>query len=267
VLEIQTHDDVRRLTFSTWRSRAAGYSVSAFAVRGVLVDAAFDDVGTELMRWITENRPAGVIITHAHDDHAGNAERLARAGVPLQVRPASVALLGTPQRRLWHRRWTWGGMPLLRSPVVPFVAEGLEMIHTPGHAPDHHVVWDAERGTLFAADLFLGVKVRVAHPVHREDVRQQVSSIRKVLMLAPKRVFDAHRGLLKDGAALLAAKADWIEETVGRIDRRITEGWPDRAIVRDVFGREPLLAYTSFGDFSCANFVASVRKTGASGSG
>ncbi len=64
---------------------------------------------------------------------------------------------------------------------------------------------------------------------------------------------------------LLAAKANWIEETVGQIDRRIGDDWPDRAIVKEVFGGEPMLAYTSRGDFSHANFVASVRKTGASG--
>mgnify|MGYP001157800496 CR=1 FL=1 len=266
MLQIETHDDVQRLNFSTWRSRTAGYSVSAFAVRGVLIDSAFDDAGPELMAWVAAHRPAGVIITHAHDDHGGNAERLARAGVPLQMTPDTIALLQAPMRRGWHRRWTWGGMPLLTSPVTPFSAPGLDLIQAPGHSPDHHVVWDAERETLFAADLFLSVKVKVAHPVHREDIRQQIGTIRRILELRPKRVFDAHRGLLTDGASLLAAKANWMEETVGRIDRRLAEGWSARAIIRDVFGGESVFAYTTLGDFSRANFVASVRKTGASGS-
>ena len=265
MLVIEQHDDVQRLVFSIWRSRAAGYQVSTYAVRGVMIDSAFDDAGPELMAWIAANRPQGVIITHAHDDHGGNAERLAAAGVPLQMRPDTETQLRTPQRRGWHRCWTWGRMPLLQSPVIPFDADGLELIQAPGHAPDHHVVWDAERETLFAADLFLSVKVRVAHPVHREDVRQQIGTIRNILTRNPKRVFDAHRGLLQDGAVLLAAKANWIEETVGQIDRRIGDDWPDRAIVKEVFGGEPMLAYTSRGDFSHANFVASVRKTGASG--
>jgi hypothetical protein len=77
----------------------------------------------------------------------------------------------------------------------------------------------------------------------------------------PKRVFDAHRGLLRDGAQLLRAKADWQEETVGRIDRLIDSGWPDHSIVREVFGREPLFTFMTMGDWSHANFVASVRLT------
>jgi glyoxylase-like metal-dependent hydrolase (beta-lactamase superfamily II) len=261
VLQVETHDDVTRLRFSTWRSRAVGYSVSCFAVRDVVIDAAFDNVGDELLRWIRARRIAGVVVTHGHDDHAGNVELLARAGVPLQMGAATEAYLRTPQRRNWYRKWTWGGMPLLRAVPQRFQAPGLELIAASGHSHDHHVVWDAATRTLFAADLFLGVKVRVAHPVHREDVRGQVGSIRRALALRPRRVFDAHRGLLADGAGLLAAKATWMEEMIGAIDQRIDRGWPDGAIAREVLGPEPLLRYTTGNDFSHANFVASVRST------
>ena len=263
MLEVSRHDDVHRLNFSTWRSRRVGYSVSAFVVRGVLIDSAFDDVGPELLSWASANGIKGAIITHAHDDHGGNAERFARTGLPLQMMPETEALLRAPRTRGLHRRWTWGRMPLLVSPVTAFVAPKLELLEARGHSSDHHVVWDADTETLFAADLFLSVKVKVAHPVEREDVRQQIGSVRRIAALKPRRVFDAHRGLLKDGVTLLEAKANWIEETVGRIDRRIDEGWIDNAIIRDVFGGESIFAYTTFGDFSRANFVASVRLTHA----
>jgi glyoxylase-like metal-dependent hydrolase (beta-lactamase superfamily II) len=265
MLQLERHGDVTRLHFSTWRSRAAGYSVSCYAVRGVVVDAAFGAVDRELLAWVQANRPAGVIVTHAHDDHGGGAEILARHGVPLQMKPDTEALLRAPRSRGPHRVWAWGPMPILRAAVTPFIADGLELIEARGHSPDHYVVWDPSTETLFAADLFLGVKVRVAHPPEREDVRQQIGSIRRILERKPKRVFDAHRGLLKDGAALLKAKADWIEETVNRIDRRIAEGWPDPPIVKEVFGREPLFTYVTLGDWSHANFVASVRQTRARG--
>lgn len=262
MLEIATYGDVQRLHFSTRRSRAAGYSVSCYAVRGVVIDSAFDDVGGELLAWIAANPPRGVIITHAHDDHGGNVERLARAGVPMQMQPDTAKLLGTPQTRGWHRHWAWGDMPRLTSPWTSFESPGLETIAARGHSPDHYVVWDAERETLFAADLYLSVKVKVAHPVYREDVRQQIASIRGVLALKPKRVFDAHRGLLKDGAVVLAAKANWIEETCGRIDALIARGWSDRAIAREILGRETMFTYATFFDWSRRNFVASVRQTG-----
>ena len=262
MLEIETHGDVQRLQFSTWRSRAAGYSVSAYAVRGVVVDAAFDDVGDEFLAWIAANKPAGVIVTHAHDDHGGNAERLAREGVRMQMQSDTAAFLATPQRRGLHRRWAWGGLPMLVSPWTSFESPGLEMIAARGHSPDHHVVWDAERETLFAADLFLGVKVKVAHAPHRENVRQQVTSIRRILDLKPKRIFDAHKGLLKEGGSLLTAKANWIEDTCGRIDGLVAKGWNDVRIAHDLFGPEPTFTHVTMGDWSHRNFVASVRSTG-----
>lgn len=261
MLEIEQHGDVQRLHFSTWRSRAAGYSVSAYVTRNTVIDGAFDDVADEFVAWIRANKPGGVIITHAHDDHGGNAERLAREGIAMQMQPDTAKFLATPQRRGPHRHWAWGGMPVLKSSWKSFESPGLEIIPARGHSPDHYVVWDAERETLFAADLFLGVKVRVAHPVHREDIRMQVSSIRKILDLKPKRIFDAHKGLLKDGIGLLTAKANWIEEMCARIDALINKGWDDHAITLDVFGREPLFTYVTLGDWSLRNFVRSVRAT------
>jgi glyoxylase-like metal-dependent hydrolase (beta-lactamase superfamily II) len=262
MLELERFDDVTRLRFSTWRSRMAGYSVSCYAVRGVVIDAAFSDAGPDLFRWIRETRPAGVIVTHAHDDHGGNAQLLAKNGVPMFMHADTENLLRTPQPRGPHRRWAWGAMPLLTVDVPRFTPpRELEIVEARGHSPDHYVVLDRERETVFAADLFLGVKVKVAHPTHREDVRQQIASVRKIAAMKPKRIFDAHKGLLRDGVALLNAKADWIEKTVGQIDRRIDEGWSDKAIVREVFGREPLFTYVTLGDWSHANFVASVRQT------
>lgn len=240
-----------------------GFTVSCYAVRGMLIDAAFDDVAGEYMSWVRERKPAGVIVTHAHDDHAANADRLAVANVPTWIAPWSADYLRVSHPRGWHRKWVWGGMPVLKHDVTPFAPAGLEVIHTPGHSPDHHVVWDPSTETLFSADLFIGVKVRVAHPIEREDVRQQIGSIRRAIVLKPKRVFDAHRGLLKDGIGLLTAKANWLEQTVGEIDALIARGDPDRAIVKQVFGGEEMFAYTTFGDFSRINFVRSVRSTNA----
>jgi len=240
-----------------------GFSVSAYAVRGTLVDTAFHDVGPDLGAWVGANRPAGAIVTHYHEDHAGNVELLAAHGVPLWIAPATLAKLRSPDAILWYRRWCWGAQPPLASPVIPFAHPSLEPIPTPGHSSEHHVVWDAERETVFGADLFLGVKVRVSHPWPREDVRAQIASLRRVIALGPRRYFDAHRGLVPDAVAQLAAKADWTEETVGRIDELIDRGMDDREIVKSLFGREDRWSPVTRHDYSRRNYVASVRGTHA----
>jgi endoribonuclease LACTB2 len=261
MLRLERHGDVTRLWFDSWRSRSLGISVSAYATRGVLVDTAFHNARRELGAWLDANRREtdGVILTHYHEDHAGNVELLASRGVPLWAAPATLAKVRSPEAVRWYRRWCWGSQPPLTSPVKPFAHPALALIHTPGHSTEHHVAWDAERETMFGGDLFLGVKVRVSHPWPHEDVRAQVATIRRVIALKPKRYFDGHRGLVPDAIAQLRAKADWTEETVGRIDALIAAGMDDRGIVKAIFGGEDRWDLITNYDYSRRNYVASVR--------
>ncbi len=241
-----------------------GFDVSTYVVRGMVIDSAFPDVGGELEQWLNANGSRGLIVTHYHEDHAGNVERMAQRGLPLWIAPATLAHLTQPSRIGWYRRWCWGVQPALESPVTPFAPEGLELIPTPGHSNDHHVVWDASTRTVFGADLFLGVKVRVSHPPHREDVRAQIASLRRVIALNPLRYFDAHRGLVPNAVTQLQKKLAWMEETVAGIDALIDQKLDNRTIVKRVFGGEDRMGLISFGDYSRNNFVASVRATASS---
>jgi len=261
MLREERHGDVTRLIFRSWRSRSLGFDVSAYAVRGALIDTAFHAVGAELGAWLDTHRPDGVIVTHYHEDHAGNVALVARRGCPLWIARETEERVRRPAPIRPYLRWCWGAQPPLLVPVLPFVHAQLDVMHAPGHSSDHHVVWDAERETVFGADLFLGVRVRVAHPFPREDVRAQVASLRRVAALRPARLFDAHRGLVSGAVAQLTAKADWIEETVDRVDALVAEGWDDRAIVRRLFGGEDSTAWLTHGDYSRRNFVGSARAT------
>ena len=256
MLRISTHDDVTQLEFSTWRSRGMGLRVSAYVVRDVLVDTGFPGAWPDLDGWMEGTRIAGAIVTHAHEDHAGNVEWLAQRGVPLALAPETAALVRAPKPIGWYRRVCWGTALPLRAPVVAFTHPSLALLAARGHSPDHHVVWDAERETVFGGDLFIGVKVRLAHA--GEDIRGLIRALRSVIALGPTRFFDAHRGLLERPLEQLRAKADWMEEMVGEIERRAAEGWSAPAIRDAVLGREDLTGWVSAGDYSRLNFVRSV---------
>jgi glyoxylase-like metal-dependent hydrolase (beta-lactamase superfamily II) len=255
--------DVQLINLRSWRSAAMGYSVYVFLVRDQLIDTGFPGARAAVARLVEERRPRGVIVTHHHEDHAGNVDLLAARGIPVAMARSTEDALRAGEARIgWYRRACWGTPSTLRVPVQPHEPGGMELVHTPGHSPDHHVVWDAERQTLFAGDLFLGVKVRVARPM--EDPRALAESARRAAALRPVHVFDSHRGLLPNGADALRAKANWLEATIGAIDDRIARGWTDRMIVRAVLGPEDLVAIVSRGDLSRLNFVRAVRATGSS---
>lgn len=253
------HGDVTRLLFETRSSRAMGLDVSAYVVRDVLIDTAFPDVATELGRWLDANPVRGAIVTHYHEDHAGNTDLLAARGVPAWIAPETLHHIERPARIGLYRRICWGTPRALDRVPAPFHDDSLHVIPAPGHSVDHHVVWDAQTGTVFGADLFLGVKVRVAHPKEREDIRGQITSLRRVIALEPERYFDAHRGIVADPVTMLRAKADWLEETVRRIDELVADGLSDAQIARRVLGPVGMIDIVSAGDYSRRNVVRSVR--------
>jgi glyoxylase-like metal-dependent hydrolase (beta-lactamase superfamily II) len=259
VIRSERFGDVTRYELTNWRCRAVRLSVSVYAVRGALIDTGSAASRVDVGKLLDELRPRGVIITHYHEDHAGNVEEVAARGVPLAVPAATLEYLRNPKPIAWYRRFTWGTMPPLRSASRIFVPDDLALRHTPGHSDDHHVVWDAATSTLFSADLFLGVKVRIAHL--SEDPRALTGSLRRTAALEPERMFDAHRGLVERPSAMLRAKADWLEGTIAQIDSLIESGADDEEIRHRVLGGRDLVDIVSRGDYTRLNFVKAVRRT------
>jgi glyoxylase-like metal-dependent hydrolase (beta-lactamase superfamily II) len=258
MVRVEQHGDVTRFEMSSVTGRLVGYTASAYFVRGVLVDSGFHHARLVVDAILQSQRPEGLLITHYHEDHAGNVERVARRGIPIGASAETMARVRAPQSIRMYRRMTWGSAPPLRSDVTAFEHDRLSLLAAPGHSSDHHVVWDQTDGTLFGGDLYLGVKVRIAHPA--EDPRLLAKTLRAIAALGPTRLFDAHRGCVPNPVPLLVAKADWTEETIAAIERRIDAGASDAVIVRELFGGESLPGYFSAGDYSRTNFVRAVRR-------
>jgi len=258
MVRVERHGDVTRYEMSSAVSRIVGYSASAYLVRGVLVDCGFHAARQHVDELLDRERPRGVLITHYHEDHAGNVERVARRGIPIGAAAETIEIVRAPEPIRLYRRLTWRTAPPLRSRVTPFVDDALALKAAPGHSSDHHVVWDATTGTLFGGDLYLGVKVRIAHG--DENPWRLAKTLREVAALGPERLFDAHRGFVPNPVPLLVAKADWTEETIAAIEKRIADGAEDSVIVKELFGGESVPGYFSGGDYSRTNFVRNVRR-------
>ncbi len=258
MLRTERHEDVTRLELSSWAGRRLGYTVSAFHVGGLLIDTGFPRVAPQLAQWADAARPAGAIVTHWHEDHSGGAAALAARGVRLALHPETEQRLREPPRLELYRRITWGSFAPLAGSVAPLTPNGVELIATPGHSPDHRVVWVRETRTLFAGDLFLGVKVRIAHD--GEDFAALIASLRQCAVLDPARMFCAHRGLVPNAVSALRAKADWLEEMVSAVGQRAGDGWSDERIVRNVMGGEELTGWVSHGHYSRAAFVRVAKR-------
>jgi glyoxylase-like metal-dependent hydrolase (beta-lactamase superfamily II) len=169
-----THGPVTQFEWSWWRSRQLGYAVNSYLLRGELIDTGFPAARPEFSQLLEEVRPERVTLTHHHEDHAGNLDRVIARGIPIRAAPATATLLPIRVRLPLYRWWTWGPHRPAAGAMLEMSDRGTTLIPTPGHSDDHHVVWDAEEGILFSGDLFLAVKTRLINAW--EDPRRSVHS-------------------------------------------------------------------------------------------
>ena len=257
-IRIERYGDVTRLRMVSAAARAIGIDVSAYVVRGVMIDTGFAHARNALLRAVPALTIRAAIVTHWHEDHAGNVAALAAVGIPIALRADTEATLRSFPRIELYRRAAWGPPPSLASPIQRVELDDLVCIHTPGHSSDHQIVWDASTRTVFTGDLWLGARARTLHST--EDPYAIIESLRTARALDPDRMFDAHRGLVAPAIDAIDRKIDWLSTTLATIERCVTRGDDDAAIVREVLGGEDLAALLSHGDYSRRNLVRAVRR-------
>jgi len=152
------------------------------------------DPGDEGERILEAVKDAGlkithVLLTHAHFDHMGAADEVAKAtGAPLALHPEDLPLLSAAGGAMFF------GLP---SPPIPEVgvrlAAGqeiavgeltLRVLHTPGHTPGHVAFYEPKQGTIFDGDVLF------AQGIGRADLpggshETLMRSIQKGLMSLP----------------------------------------------------------------------------------
>jgi glyoxylase-like metal-dependent hydrolase (beta-lactamase superfamily II) len=143
--------------------------------------------------------PAGpevVLVTHVHPDHASGAPAIAarasRASFFKYPWPEHDGAVGV--------KWTSLG----DGQRVDTGDGPLEVVHTPGHSPDHVVFWHEASGTVFTGDLLVLGSTVVIPASHGGSLGDYLSSLARVAALRPKRALPAHGPAIDDPLALIA---------------------------------------------------------------
>lgn len=142
-------------------------------------------------------RLAHVVVTHNHSDHASGAPHLAARhdGVVFSKQP-------WPEKDVRYAvEWQSAG----DGDRVPAGDTTLEVVATPGHAPDHICLWHEESRTLFSGDLALANTTVVIPASAHGDMAAYLASLERVLALEPARMLPAHGPVIEEPVALLRA--------------------------------------------------------------
>ena len=208
---------------------------------GVGTAAHLDAVSRE-----TGGALAQVLVTHGHTDHAGGASALAA-----RWNAARFLKMPWPDRDD-RRAVAWeaigDGATLAAGDV------SLEVLHTPGHSPDHLAFWHAGSRTLFGGDLLiLGTTVFIPASSGGNLV-DYLHSLRRVQALRPRLVWPAHGPPIDDPETLLHGYLDHrrqrehqvltaLEAQPRTVDQIVARLYPDLSGDVVPMARETVLAH------------------------
>jgi glyoxylase-like metal-dependent hydrolase (beta-lactamase superfamily II) len=236
-----------------------------------------------------------IIPTHVHSDHAGGAGHLAQLLPRARVvaHPKAARLLADQaiiDRLLQSRKVVFGndaderfgGMLAIAQNRFVLVEDGdgidlgnrkLEVIHTPGHDPNHLCYLDSKTRGLFSGDALGGYysesKSRMPACVPGSDPEKIVQSIDRIKQFQPALLFFSHGGATTEASRIIqvalnneqqctaiALKAMRAGEDQAKIGRRLAEilALDSEATV------EEILAFPYFTSMAVAGYRQSFKR-------
>lgn len=164
-----------------------------------LIDAGTGESGhiEAVVRALEGATLAQVLVTHAHPDHMSGAPAVAARCPGVRVRK-----LPWPDR---DARWPVAIDPLGDGETVEAGDGALQVVHTPGHAPDHLCFWDAGSRTLFGGDLAIRGATVYIPSGPGGNLTAYLASLERVLALGPVRMLPAHGPVIDEPGKVLRA--------------------------------------------------------------
>lgn len=236
------------------------YWTAAYLADGLLVDTGCHFTARQLCAALRRETVRFIVNTHHHEDHIGaNAEIAREHAATIYAHPLALPYLRDPSRiRLQlYRRVFWGWPVPSEGREVPreifTERHRFQVIHAPGHSPDHIILYEPNTGWAFTGDLFIGGRDRAYRPDY--DIQATLESLRKLAALDISYLFPGSGSVRPNPRQEILDKIAHLEELHARIHELHRRGLDEKRIARTLFGREGSLTYLTCGHFSGVNLV------------
>jgi len=237
--------------------------VGVYRVGDLLIDSGPARGGDLVDRLAGDGPVRDLVLTHHHEDHAGNAATLAaRTGCRVHVHAAGKALVESPVPIPLYRRLFWGAAKSVAVEILGDEIAGdrfnFRVIHTPGHAPDHVALHEPQQEWLFVGDLYLTDRPRTACAY--DDIGAIIDSLRKLLALPDCIMFCQHTGYHAGHQHRLGRKLDALLGMQQRAVMHRDEGRDIGEIVRAMELGDGMLPWLTQGEISAHHLVAGLLR-------
>jgi ribonuclease/clavin/mitogillin len=261
--DIFDYEEVKGLRFPTSLfGQSKAYS-HIYYVDGLLIDTGHQRKRKTIIQAVDLLAVDQIFITHHHEDHTGNLKVLKdKISCDAFASPACCELMKDPPKLSVAQKLYWGTRPA-QDNLVPIEGQiktknfQFDIIPIPGHADDMVALYEPKKKWLFSADLFIHHKI--GYYISTESMKQQISSIRRVLELDFDVMFCAHNPQLKNGKQKLQSKLDYFEEFFEKVSTLHQKGLSANQIFKEMNLKEIHTIKTlSNGYLSKMNMVRSV---------
>ena len=234
-----------------------------YRIGETLIDAGPTNQWSTIKRVLKPLAIKTLLITHHHEDHSGNANRISK----LKKLTPYAPLLGQDKLAKGYptpliQKLIWGSPLKVHTQTLPeslIVNDNSDSqveviaIPTPGHAKDLTCLFLPEQKYLFSGDMYISKSLKYLRA--DENLTQLIDSLRKLINLDFEILFCPHRGIVEQGKKALEEKLENLLDLCNKSQKLMQDGLDEERIVNELLGPEDGLAKISKFNISKGNLI------------
>lgn len=256
-----TTKDVEMIEGVVSFGEGASLNVYSFFIDGTLIDTGSNTLFELFQPWFQSKEIKQIFLTHNHEDHTGGAAQLQDTlHTPLYIHEKSVAIVDKLERLASYRQFVWGDRGRFKAErykqTMSSTNYNWDVIHTPGHAVDHVVLYCKDLKIMFTGDLFVQAHTKAI--MRDENLIDTLNSLKKVLTYDFEEVYCCHAGYLKNGRQKIQEKVEYLEEKQRQIEVLFKEGYSVEDMKEVLFPKRYAIEQFSKGEWGSQYIIKSI---------